>query len=255
MKKLYAAYPRGVPFPILTVLLLTLSALGTALQLYDPRVFLALRRDPAALGMGEWWRVISPLVVNDGNPFLHWLYVSVGIALVGVVVEQQWGHLCWLVLAVAGAFAGTFAGYLWDPYGAGGSIVLCGLVGGLALWQLRQQQLHLLSSIYAVGLVVALAVPLLAGLVTTDSIVQIIVAAAAGWLSIMLLLFSRRASVNSMPLRYVFGLVLICALILAALRDIHGVALLAGLGVAALFAPRTFSEKQKQSPPLSHSSA
>lgn len=255
MKRLYAAYPRGAPFPILTVVLLVLSALGTAAQLYDARVFLALRRDPAALELGEWWRVISPLVVNDGNPFIHWLFVSVGIALVGVVVEQQWGHLRWLVLAAAGAFAGTFVGYLWDPHGAGSSVALCGLVGGLALWQLRQQRLHLFSSLYAVSLVVALVMPLLVGLVTADSLFGIIAAAVAGWLSIMLLLFFRRTGENSMPLRYVFGLVLVCALMLTALRDIHGVALLAGLGIAVLFAPRTLSEKQKQRHPLPHSAA
>lgn len=59
--------------PIITLAVLVITGIGTALQLMFPGVFPALRRDPAALKAGEWWRLVTPLLVNDGNPLLHYL--------------------------------------------------------------------------------------------------------------------------------------------------------------------------------------
>lgn len=110
-----------------------ITSIGATLQLIFPGVLSALRRDPAALAAGQWWRILSPLVVLDGNVYLHFAYDTAGFILVGVAVKRLLGPARWLVLFFGAALAGEIAGYAWDPYGAGASVGLCGLIGGIGV--------------------------------------------------------------------------------------------------------------------------
>ncbi len=208
-----------------------------------------MRRDPAALAAGQWWRVVSPLVALDGNIWLHFVYDTLGLLLVGIVVERLLGPGRWLILFFAGALAGTVAGYAWNPYGAGTSIALCGLIGGLVIWQIRRGDLHPIASLYALSLAAALALEAIIAVFSSDTTITIIVTAAGCALLINLLLFLHRRKPDSLASAYaVLAVVLLSALALAALRDLHGVALLAGLGVAALLLWRmpTFSQQAQK---------
>ena len=51
-------------FPLLTALTLGVTAVLTASRLVGDGVLDAVRRDPAALGHGQLWRLVSPVLVQ-----------------------------------------------------------------------------------------------------------------------------------------------------------------------------------------------
>jgi hypothetical protein len=53
-------------------------------------------------------------------------------------VEKLFGTSRWMALYLIGAVVGEAAGYLWQPYGAGGSVAVAGLLGGFLAWCLVQ---------------------------------------------------------------------------------------------------------------------
>ncbi len=122
---------------------------------------------------------------------------------------------------------GEIAGYAWDPHGAGASVALMGLVGGLLVWLLRRNgPVHLVVAVYVVGLVAALC-----GAVIQGTIGSVVLGALLG--SICLWLIQLHAPTRLIT-SFVGGVGLLGAVVLTAYPDIHGPALLAGACMAAL---------------------
>ena len=48
----------------MTVVVL-LTATLTALQLTSPAIYAALSRQPAAIAAGQWWRLLTPILVEE----------------------------------------------------------------------------------------------------------------------------------------------------------------------------------------------
>ena len=210
-----------------------ITAIGAIAQLVDPHVLAALRRDPAALAAGEWWRLVSPLLVLDGNPWIHFATDAAGLLLVGTVVELRLGRLRWLALFMAGAIAGEIAGYAWDPTGAGASIALTGLVGGLVVTQALDRHVRLAASIFTLGMVGILAtVAALATLDASDTAGIVVGVIVVSVLINALLVSRRRAHDPRFAPYFVAVVVVVGGLVLLASGNIHGAALLAGLGTA-----------------------
>jgi len=118
------------PVPRATAILLLVTATMSGLQAVVTGMEPALRRDPAALSAGEWWRVVTPLVVQDGG-LTGTVFNLASLAIVGTVAERLLGSGRWLVQYAVGGLAGEAAGYAWTPHGAGNSVAVCGLAGGL----------------------------------------------------------------------------------------------------------------------------
>lgn len=117
-------------FPITTVAVWTVTALITGSQLFTPAVLSALRRDPFGLSTGEWWRLLTPLFVHpEGWPQITFNFTV--LAAVGVLAERLFGSRRWLLLYFASGCLGELAGYAWQPHGAGASVAIAGLAGGL----------------------------------------------------------------------------------------------------------------------------
>ena len=67
----------------------------------------------------------------------RWMQIMVnliGTAVVGPLVERLFGTWRWLALYFTIGVIAEAIGYVWEPYGAGASIALCGLIGGLLFW-------------------------------------------------------------------------------------------------------------------------
>ncbi|MFB9414896.1 rhomboid family intramembrane serine protease [Dactylosporangium matsuzakiense] len=124
--------PRRVHPPIATVLVTLATAAGAAAQLADPGLVDRFRRDYPALHDGEWWRWFTPLLVQPAG----WGQIAFNIAslvVAGVIAERRFGTVRWLLLYLGtGLFGEGVVGERLDPHGAGNSIAVCGLVGGLA---------------------------------------------------------------------------------------------------------------------------
>ncbi len=121
--------------PITTITVLVITAIFTGLQFPFPAVLETLRRNPHALAAGEWWRMVTPLLVHSDG-WAQIIFNFIAIIIFGVLAERVFGHWWWLLLYLGGGIIGEVAGYIWDPFGAGASVGLFGLLGGLLLWLL-----------------------------------------------------------------------------------------------------------------------
>ena len=140
-----------------TILIVFITSLVTITQFFHPELLHLLRRNPEKLASGEWWRLITPLLVHSDG-WTQYVFNIVCITIIGFDTERLYGKLNFLFLYFIGGFTGEIAGYLWEPYGAGASVGLCGLLGGLFVLLLSRTHLSkpfvsILSLYIIVGLI------------------------------------------------------------------------------------------------------
>jgi Rhomboid family len=126
--------PRHLP-------ILTLATLGPTVLLSATRLFTdgpldALRRDPSALGHGQVWRLISPVLVQSDASVTSVVLVFAVCAAIGIYAERFFPPLRWLALYFVGAVSGHALGEAFQPYGGGTSVAFVGILGGLAAYSL-----------------------------------------------------------------------------------------------------------------------
>jgi membrane associated rhomboid family serine protease len=119
-------------FPVLTLLTLGATVCLTASRLAGPRVEQAINRDPAALRHGQWWRLISPVLVQSDHSVIVVLLTFAVCAVIGVMAESRLTRPCWFALYLAGALAGHGLGEAFQPHQSGTSVAFVGILGGLA---------------------------------------------------------------------------------------------------------------------------
>ena len=124
-------------FPILTVVTLGTTVALTATRLWTPDVMRALWRDPDALGSGQVWRLLSPVLVQSDGSALLVLAVFVLCAVIGVLGERVFPPRRWITLYLLGALVGHGIGEWFQPEGSGTSVAFMGILGGLAAYALR----------------------------------------------------------------------------------------------------------------------
>ncbi|KAB8193707.1 rhomboid family intramembrane serine protease [Nonomuraea phyllanthi] len=203
--------------PYATATAFAVTAVPSLLQFALPGLQPALMRDPAAIRGGEWWRLGTALVVQDGG-LLGTLFNLAFLAVLGYLAERSFGPARWLALYAAGAVTGEAAGYLLDDQGAGNSIALCGLAAGLAL-AAEERTARSLGAFYAI----VSGVWLLAALGTWGVVAMVAVAAAG---------FQLVAQRERVPAALFTAVPIAVAAVLVALRDLHGFALVGGMIVA-----------------------
>jgi membrane associated rhomboid family serine protease len=211
--------PRLRRVPVLTLAVVAVTAVTSAVVVSSPTVLAHLERTPAGLH-GEWWRTLTSLFTQSstGGAASNLLFM---LAL-GVVAEQVAGRGRWLACYFGAGVVGELVAYAWQPTGAGNSVAVCGLAGliALACWR-RDSRLPALG---AFALLLWCAV-LLSTWAWPAAVVGAVCAAAgvrlqaAGW---------RYAA------EFAVGVTVATGVFLAGVRNIHGAALLAGLALAAL---------------------
>lgn len=124
--------PRLPRPPFATMAALVLTAVPSLVQLtVTPGLYETLRRDRAAIGDGELWRLLTSFAVQDsGWPGL--IFNVIALAVIGTLAERLWGTARWLVLAVTVQVLGNLWGLVVQPVGAGTSLVNYGLAASLA---------------------------------------------------------------------------------------------------------------------------
>lgn len=89
--------------------------------------------DKAAVAQGEWYRLVTVVLVHDARLPLHLFFNMYALYLVGPIVEALYGRALFLLLYVATAAAASAASYVFlpgvDAVGASGAIF--GLFGAL----------------------------------------------------------------------------------------------------------------------------
>lgn len=87
----------------------------------------ALWLDKQGLAAGEWWRLVTPVLVHGS--LVHLLFNMYFLYLVGPLVEQLYGSVRFVVLYVLTAAAGSAASFLLG--GSGPSVGASGAIFGL----------------------------------------------------------------------------------------------------------------------------
>lgn len=130
----YFARSRGadvVPYVTYGVIGVTLVVSLVTLQVEDSGLMELLWLDKAALAAGEWWRLVTPVLVHAG--LLHLLFNMYALWLFGPIVEQMYGPWRFMLIYLLTAAAGSVASYLFTgpapSVGASGAIF--GLMGVL----------------------------------------------------------------------------------------------------------------------------
>ena len=152
----YFARSRGrdrLPMASYAILGVTVVVSFLALQPEGGDLLTALWLDKAGLANGEWWRLLSPVLVHAS--ILHLAFNMYFLFLVGPLVEQLYGTARFLVLYVLTAATASLASYLIGGPGpsVGASGALFGLCGVLLIARvlhrpvLQGQQRAILSQI------------------------------------------------------------------------------------------------------------
>jgi membrane associated rhomboid family serine protease len=128
----------GQPEPIASYVIIGITVVVSfvAFQPAGSDLLALLWLDKQALAAGEWWRLVTPVLVHGS--LVHLLFNMYFLYLVGPLVEQLYGSLRFLLLYFLTAAAGSTASFLFGgPYpsvGASGAIFgLCGVLLAVSL--------------------------------------------------------------------------------------------------------------------------
>jgi rhomboid protease GluP len=121
---------RSIPYA--TLVLTIAIAIPTTLQFFFPAILQMFERNYMEFRAGDWWRLITPLFVQDGGVSGS-LFNLVSLLLVGTIAERLWGLQRWLVIFFAGGVLSELIGFAWQPVGAGNSVANFSLAASIAV--------------------------------------------------------------------------------------------------------------------------
>jgi len=203
------------------------AAVGAGQLLGGGGVVTALERNRHLLRGGQWWRLVTPMLVQPSGVG-QYVFNLVGSVVVGAAIERQLGAVRWLTIYLTAGVAGVVMAYVWFPaqIDGGSSDAVAGLIGALAVgWWVGRVRPHWPSYLYS-AFFAAYLTALAAGGVVVGTVV--------GGLTSGAIITIRRHGLGS-QLRIVVCLLIVCsAAVLLALRDSHGVGLTIGLLVTLL---------------------
>ena len=125
------------------------TALITSLQFVFPEILSAFRRNREALLAGEWWLMVTPLFVQASG-WKQCCVNGVTAIIFCPLAERLYGKRLLVLYFVSGVLGEIF-GYVWSPNGAGSSLGIAGVIGGLfAFTFLHPQETTRLARILAI---------------------------------------------------------------------------------------------------------
>ena len=143
----YACRPGGArKLPVVSMLIIGVTAAISGLQFVYPELLDALERDPEAIRTGELWRFVTALFVQPNgisqciaNGFLALVFLPAAERLYGRNVA---------VVYFASGLVGQIVNYLWDSGSGGSSTAIFGVMGALLVYILRNRQLLLMPFVW-----------------------------------------------------------------------------------------------------------
>jgi rhomboid protease GluP len=124
--------------PLAAIAIIGCTALITALQFVFPVILADFRRNQGALMAGQWWRMVTPLFVQASG-WKQCCANGIGAVVFCPLAERLYGKWLWVLYFVSGIFGEIF-GYAWNPTGAGSSLAIAGVIGGLFAFAFAHQR-------------------------------------------------------------------------------------------------------------------
>ena len=129
------------PKPVVSILIIGMTALTTGLQFFFPEFLSEFRRNLAALRAGEWWRLVTPLFVQAYG----WgQCVGNGIAAFFLLpLAEKFYRKKLFALYIGPGILGEIFFYTLEPNttGAGSSLAIYGVLGGLFVFVCRDRHI------------------------------------------------------------------------------------------------------------------
>ena len=120
--------PVARPFPWLALVVTVVIGVPSLLQPVFPAITRALARDPhATLVHGQWWRILTALLAQDGGETAAGFNLVV-VALVLVFGGWIWGQWLALALFVVPSIVLNLLAVAWGQSGGGSSFASDGLI-------------------------------------------------------------------------------------------------------------------------------
>jgi len=121
----------SAPTPVLTLTCFTVIAAFSVVQLMiAPGLLPLLMRDGSRVGSGQPWRLATSLLVQDGG-WVGAAFNLVGLLAIGTIAERALGRLRWAAIGTTSVAAAQMFAFLWQPTGAGNSVLDFGLAGAV----------------------------------------------------------------------------------------------------------------------------
>ncbi len=119
---------RRLMFPGMTLVLAAVTAVVSVLGNLNPDILAALGRDRDALLAGQWWRLVTPLFVQDGG-WAGTVFNLVALLIIGAFAESLYGRGVLVGVYFAAGLISEVAAYtvLQHQGSAGNSVADLGL--------------------------------------------------------------------------------------------------------------------------------
>jgi len=136
-------YSDGVtkPLPIASILIIGVTALISGLQFVFPQILSEFRRSSDALWAGEWWRLVTPLFVQSAG-WSQCIYNGLAALFLLPLAEKFYGKRLLALYFVSGIIGSEVFFYTLEPSsnGAGSSVAIYGVMGGLFIFAFRHRR-------------------------------------------------------------------------------------------------------------------
>lgn len=219
--------------PALTAMVFVVSLAISVAALLSPALMRLFVRDLPQLRAGQWWRVVTPVLVQPSG-WGQLVFNLLGVAVVGAALQRHLGWPSWSLTYLVGG-TGSIAVYsAWHPddTGGGSSAAVAALIGALAiLLAVRDGRgdLEWFAQLYSVFFAVYL---------TTLDLGGVVPSIIAGNATILVMVAARRAFSPTTVTRTCLVVVLAAGIVMTAVRDDHGVGIVIGLTLACLVLAR-----------------
>jgi hypothetical protein len=216
--------------PLVTFVVLGVTLAFSVAALLSPALMNASIRNLPEVRAGQWWRIATPVLVQPSG-WGQLVFNLLGLVVVGIALHRYAGWLVWLTVYVVGGVGGSAVLSAWSPsdVGGGSSAAVAALIGSLAVVRFAaggvKGRLESLAELFSVFFVVYLTALAVGGLV--PSII-------AGNASIVLVVVAQRLWSPTMVTRVSTDVVIIGGVLMFALKDDHGVGIVAGVLIAAV---------------------
>lgn len=156
--------------PVRTFAVFAVTLAISVVALLSPALMNASTRDLPRLRAGQWWRIVTPVLVQPSG-WGQLVFNLLGLVVVGIVLQRYVGRVGWLSIYVVGGVGSSAVLSAWSPTdtGGGSSAAVAALIGSLAVLRFAANgtrgRLESLAELYSVFFVVYLTALAVGGLV------------------------------------------------------------------------------------------
>jgi membrane associated rhomboid family serine protease len=215
--------------PTMTATVVAITTAVSVAALINTKVMGAMTTDLGKLRGGQWWRLLSPVMVQPSG-WAQLAFNMTGLAVVGAALERHVSRPAWIVCFLTGGIGSVAVLSAWKPAdGSGGtSDAVAALIGALAVVgvveeaRLRAEWPSQVYSVFFATYLTGLAV----GGILPSSIVGDLAVVAYGTF--------RRACRPATVRRGCLAVVVACGSVMTVTRQGHGIGIMLGVAIACL---------------------